>query len=138
MDSFLVDEMGVKPLNTSFSPNYLQRKFKLSYSYAKQICEIFEKLHLVKSWLDVRIDLPKHKETVIVYGRLKRLKTKKKQQYYLAIFDAHSGWFELHNREPLYVTKWTTISYDKPNQLKENEQRISMPSSNDLVSYRDS
>jgi hypothetical protein len=130
MDNYLLDELGIKPITISISPNFLQRKFKLSFSYAKQICEIFEKLHLVKTWNDVRLSLPKHKETVIVYGRLKRLKTKKKQDHYLAVFDAHSGWYELHNKDALYVTKWTAINIDKSE--KENESSLLLPTFSNL------
>lgn len=101
-----------KEIGLSISPTLLQRKFKLSYAMAKEICDLASHPGHQDAWANVELHQPPFNELLLVYGKPINMISCPFEKA-IAHFDIRCGWVK-HDKEGtiLYVTHWQMLTKD--------------------------
>lgn len=101
-----------KEIGLNISPALLQRKFKLSFAMAKEICDLASRPANQIEWVNVELTHPPFNELLLVYGKPINMISFPFEKA-IAHFDIRCGWIK-HDKEGtmLYVTHWQTLTKD--------------------------
>ncbi len=97
-----------------FCTGILQRKFKINYNMAKEICDLAEMAHLENGWFDVKEKPAKdYGIEMLVFGKPIN-STEDIFGYFIAFLNPCSGWVKKDDHSCLlYVTHYQMLNIPK-------------------------